>query len=76
MIERKDGVTSLKSAKLVPLLTYYSYGYGETYTYKLSEFPKNLESSHGVKAYDSSFSLKEMNRLLKETIDAKWIENA
>ena len=72
-LKKSDGKTTIRTAKLVPLLTYYSYGFSTTATYKLSEFPGELWTQHGVSAYDGTFSKDEINRLLNDTIDAKWL---
>ncbi|MCL2497064.1 MAG: CapA family protein [Symbiobacteriaceae bacterium] len=47
----------LANPRLVPLVTHFTPGFRYTYIYPLEEYTAELAANHGIRAYDSRFSL-------------------
>ena len=79
---KKSGTTSITQAKITPVVTHFEYdgSQKENYQkkdfkiYKLSEYTESLASHHGIKHYDSPFSVSALKSLAKNVLKDWYTE--
>ncbi len=69
------GNASLSQVCFIPVVTHYGNRFKGSKVYVWDDYTEYLASVHGCKNYDSTFSYEHIEKLIKETIDEKYLVN-
>lgn len=75
-ISRKNDSIIIENAEIVPTITHYEWVNGTSLhkTYKLADYTEELEKRHSLNHYDSTFSIKTIQKLANDIV-GEWIVN-
>ncbi len=69
----ESGETAVSDVDFVPIVTHYGANFRDITIYPLSQYSAALAEQHGVRQYDSIFSLSYIEQMVAQNIPEKYV---
>ena len=70
--ELQSGKISITDVRFEPIVTHYGDYFRDITIYPLEQYSEALAQQHGVRQYDSSFSLSYIQNMVEQVIPEKY----